>query len=57
VIIWGAEFLGKAASSPAESWRRSFVPDAVAVEVPGGHFGAEESPEETLMALRELMNR
>ncbi|WP_236793743.1 alpha/beta fold hydrolase [Amycolatopsis sp. GM8] len=56
-IIWGATFLGAGTESPLSAWRRTFTPDAVGVEVPGGHFVVEESPKETLAALRDLMTR
>jgi haloacetate dehalogenase len=56
-IIWGAEFLGKGQETPLECWRRTFTPDAVGVEVPKGHFVTEESPRETLAALRTPMTR
>jgi haloacetate dehalogenase len=57
VIIWGAEFLGKGPETPLDCWRRTFAPDAFGVEVPNGHFVTEESPRETLIALRDLMAR
>lgn len=55
LILWGAEFLGKAAESPLDTWRRTFAPRAHGVEVPGGHFNAEESPAETLDALNRFL--
>ncbi|MFF4053607.1 alpha/beta fold hydrolase [Streptomyces chartreusis] len=55
VIIWGAEFLGKGRETPLDCWRRTFSPEATGVEVPNGHFVTEESPRETLAALRDLM--
>ncbi|GAA4701333.1 alpha/beta hydrolase [Pseudonocardia yuanmonensis] len=56
-VIWGKAFLGAGAESPVGCWRRTFTPDAVGVEVPNGHFVVEESPRETLAALRDLMDR
>ncbi|MGD9527051.1 MAG: alpha/beta fold hydrolase [Pseudonocardia sp.] len=57
LILWGREFFGQLAESPVESWRQSFAPDAVGIEVEFGHFVAEENPEATLRGLRELLAR
>jgi haloacetate dehalogenase len=57
LILWGAAFLGKMPESPLSIWRRTFAPNAVGVEVPGGHFNGEESPVETLAALRAFFGR
>lgn len=55
LILWGAAFLGAAPESPLGTWRRTFTPEAIGVEVPGGHFNAEESPAETLAALSRFL--
>ena len=55
LILWGEAFLGAMPESPVSIWRRTFAPDAVGVEVPAGHFNGEESPAETLAALREFL--
>lgn len=51
LVIWGEAFLGRAPETPTEIWRRTFVPQITGVEVPGGHFNAEESPSETADAI------
>lgn len=56
LVIWGEAFLGRADESPVEVWRRTFVPGITGVEVPGGHFNAEESPAETAAALTNFLS-
>lgn len=55
LIIWGQAFLGQAPESPLDTWRRTLTPEAVGVEVPGGHFNAEEAPHETVAALNAFL--
>lgn len=55
LVLWGREFLGQAQERPVDTWRRTLIPDAVGVEVPGGNFNAEEAPAETLAALVALL--
>lgn len=55
LILWGQAFLGQADEAPVDTWRRTLIPNAVGVEVPGGHFNAEEAPIETLAALRKFL--
>lgn len=55
LIVWGEKFLGAANELPDSIWRRTFAPDAVGIEVPGGHFNAEEAPAETLKAMRDFL--
>lgn len=55
LILWGEVFLGKAEESPLMTWQRTFAPNAIGVELPGGHFNAEESPIETLSALQAFL--
>lgn len=57
LVVWGEAFLGRAPESPTSIWRRTFTPGAVGVEVPGGHFNAEESPTETTEALLQFWSR
>jgi haloacetate dehalogenase len=56
LIIWGEKFLGHGSETPTEIWQRTFAPHACGVEVPGGHFNAEESPQETAASLAEFLN-
>jgi haloacetate dehalogenase len=44
LILWGEAFLGRVAESPVAIWRRTFAPEVVGGEVPGGHCNGEESP-------------
>ncbi|GAB7003322.1 hypothetical protein JCM18899A_07930 [Nocardioides sp. AN3] len=55
LVIWGEKFLGAAPELPDSIWRRTFAPHAEGVEVPGGHFNAEEAPGETLAALENFL--
>jgi len=55
LILWGEAFLGRMSEGPLDIWRRTFAPDAIGVEVPRGHFNAEESPGETLAALQDFL--
>jgi haloacetate dehalogenase len=57
LILWGKVFLGEMSQSPLTVWQTTFAPQATGVEVPGGHFNTEESPVETLAALRSFFNR
>jgi haloacetate dehalogenase len=57
LVLWGEKFLGQAAERADDIWRRTFVPHAEGVEVPGGHFNAEESPAETTAALLAFLDR
>lgn len=56
LIIWGEKFLGHGRETPTEIWQRTFAPQATGVEVPGGHFNAEESPQETAQILSQFLN-
>lgn len=55
LIMWGEVFLGRLAESPLDTWRRSFTPNAVGIELACGHFLIEEAPDETLTGLRQLL--
>ncbi|GAS98328.1 alpha/beta hydrolase fold protein [Mycolicibacterium canariasense] len=57
LVIWGEAFLGRAPETPTEIWRRTFAPNIMGVEVPGGHFNAEESPTETTAAIVQFLRR
>lgn len=57
LVIWGEAFLGRAPEKPTEIWQRTFLPGAKGVEVPGGHFNAEESPQETSAALLDFFHK
>ena len=55
LVLWGEVFLGRLAESPLASWQSTFIPHAQGVEVAGGHFNAEENPQETLRALQAFL--
>ncbi|CAI4310365.1 CCQ_1a_G0006420.mRNA.1.CDS.1 [Saccharomyces cerevisiae] len=55
LVIWGEDFLGKLEESPVSAWRRTFVPAIKGHEVPGGHFNAEEAPDQTLRAMIDFL--
>lgn len=55
LILWGEAFLGQAEEPPLVTWQRTFAPKAIGVELPRGHFNAEESPSETLAALQSFL--
>lgn len=55
LIIWGQAFLGQSPESPLDTWRRTLTPEALGVEVPGGHFNAEEAPLETVAAMNAFL--
>jgi haloacetate dehalogenase len=57
LVIWGEKFLGAAPELPDSIWRRTFAPNAEGIEVPGGHFNAEEAPGQTLAAMQEFFAR
>lgn len=57
LVIWGEAFLGRAPEKPTEIWQRTLLPRVTGVEVPGGHFNAEESPKETAEALIAFLRR
>lgn len=50
LALWGADGSPVGRMDMEAVWRR-WADDVVGVEVPGGHFVAEEAPEETLAAL------
>ncbi|MEJ1179645.1 MULTISPECIES: alpha/beta fold hydrolase [unclassified Pseudarthrobacter] len=56
LILWGEKFLGHGDETPTEIWQRTFAPHATGVEVPAGHFNAEESPKETAASLVAFLN-
>ncbi len=56
VVMWGDVFLGQMSRSPADIWRKSFVPNIVGIELPCGHFVVEEQPEMTRAGIRYLMS-
>ncbi|TDR93880.1 alpha/beta fold hydrolase [Enterovirga rhinocerotis] len=54
-LVWSRGYLEKAgAEAPLESWRRTFAPRIDGASVDGGHFLAEERPDETLAALQRF---
>lgn len=55
LVLWGEVFLGRLAESPLASWQSTFIPHAQGVEIAGGHFNAEENPQETLRALQAFL--
>ncbi len=55
LVLWGEVFLGRLSESPLACWRTTFIPRALGVEVAGGHFNAEENPQETLSALQSFL--
>lgn len=50
LAIWGGRGLAPGAGTPLDTWRE-WASNAEGVAVNGGHFVAEEAPEETLAAL------
>lgn len=54
VAIWGGRGLSPTGDNPLDIWRQ-WAPDAEGCGVDGGHFIAEEAPEETLAALLRFM--
>lgn len=52
LILWGEAGIPAQGASPLEIWRQSFAPEATGLGIPGGHFLPEESPTETLEALK-----
>jgi haloacetate dehalogenase len=56
LVLWGgAGFVGRA-YDVLEVWR-GYAADVRGRALPGGHFLAEEAPEDTLAALREFLGR
>jgi haloacetate dehalogenase len=55
LVLWGEVFLGRLSESPLASWQSTFIPHAQGVEIAGGHFNAEENPQETLHALQAFL--
>ncbi|QWZ09659.1 alpha/beta hydrolase [Nocardioides panacis] len=56
LVLWGGEgFVGRA-YDVLEVWR-GYAADVRGQALPGGHFLAEEAPEDTLAALREFLGR
>ena len=51
LLLWGKEYLGKIKESPADVWQR-WCDRLQAVELPCGHFLAEEAPDECAAQLR-----
>lgn len=52
--IWGGRGLSPTGDSPLDTWRQ-WAPGAEGCAVNGGHFVAEEAPEETLAALLRFL--
>jgi haloacetate dehalogenase len=50
LVLWGADGIARRAEDPLAAWR-PWCDDLRGQGVPGGHFPAEERPEETLAAL------
>ncbi|KQP11066.1 fluoroacetate dehalogenase [Methylobacterium sp. Leaf99] len=55
LILAGDGYLDRSAETPLTAWRRTFAPNATAVDLVSGHFPAEENPEGTLQALRVFL--
>jgi len=55
LVIWCKDFLGSLKEDPLSVWRRTFIPECTGVEVPGGHFVAEESPVQVIAALQVFL--
>ncbi|ORM71493.1 hypothetical protein HA48_15660 [Pantoea wallisii] len=55
LVLWGEKFLGRLTESPLTSWQNTFIPQAEGIQVDGGHFNAEENPQETLRALQAFL--
>lgn len=56
LALWGADGSPVGKMDMEAVWRR-WADDVVGVEVPGGHFVAEEAPEETFVALDAFFGR
>lgn len=56
LIMWGEVFLGRLADSPLDTWKRSFTPDAVGIELDCGHFLVEEAPAKALAGMLRLLS-
>ena len=57
LVLWGGSGIPAASSSPLESWRTTFAPQAEGTGVPSGHFVAEENPADTLKHLAPFLTR
>ena len=56
LVLSSSEYLDKGKPETAlAAWRRTLAPNAVGVGIAGGHFLAEENPEETLRAMRAFL--
>lgn len=56
LILSSRDYLDKGRSESAlDVWRRSFAPKAIGASIPGGHFLAEENPQDTLAALEQFL--
>ena len=55
LILTGDSYLDVSSETPLAAWQRTFAPDALAVEIPSGHFLAEENPAATLAALQGFL--
>ncbi len=55
LLIWGDFYLTGKDVDPLAVWRGSFAPEAVGVQVGGGHFVAEEDAAGTLAALQDFL--
>lgn len=56
LVLWGANYVGKAAASPLDVWR-PWCSDVSGGQITSGHFLAEENPEATLAALLPFLRR
>lgn len=56
LVLSSSEYLDKGKPETAlEAWRRTLAPNAVGIGIAGGHFLAEENPDETLRAMRDFL--
>jgi haloacetate dehalogenase len=56
LLLASREYLDKGKPETAlAAWRRTLAPNAIGVSLAGGHFLAEENPEETLRAMRDFL--
>ncbi|MCO4054887.1 MAG: alpha/beta hydrolase [Bosea sp.] len=56
LLVWGDFYLTGKDVDTLAAWRGSFAPQAIGVQVDGGHFVAEEDPAGTLAAVQGFLS-
>jgi haloacetate dehalogenase len=54
LVLWGEKGIPAGMASPLDAWK-ALVPSAIGACIRGGHFIAEENPEDTLAALEAFL--